>query len=91
MYHNNKFTPENKAKCELFNSYFAGQCTPFVNNSHLPRLKSIGSSVERVSNSIKKSDPNKAHPHYKISIRYVKYKLVNCFPRFVEFQFKLSF
>ena len=27
IYHKNKFTSENKANCELFNLYFAGQCT----------------------------------------------------------------
>ena len=81
LYHNNKFISEIKAKCELFNSYFAGQCTPLVNNSQLPTrftthtdsiLTSIDFFVEQVSNIIKKLGPNKVHGHGKISIRMLK-------------------
>ena len=36
IYYSNKFISEIKAKCEYFNLYFAGQCTPHVNNSQLP-------------------------------------------------------
>ena len=70
LYHNSKFMSEIKEKCELFNSYFAGQCTPLDNNSQLPTrftthidsvLTAVDFSVEHVSNIIKKLDPNKAH------------------------------
>ena len=79
--HNNKFISEIKAKCELFNSYFAEQCTPLVENSQLSTrfttytdsvLTSIDFSVEQVSNIIKKLDPNKAHGHDKISKHMLK-------------------
>ena len=81
IYHNSKFTSEVKAKCDLFNSYFAGQCALHVNNSQLPTrctthtdfvLTSIDFSVEQISNIIKKLDPNKAHGHDKISIHMLK-------------------
>ena len=81
IYQNNKCISEIKAKCELFNSYFAGQCTPLINNSQLPTrftthtesvLTSVDFSVEQVSNIFKKLDPNKAHGHHKISIVMLK-------------------
>ena len=81
LYHNKKFISEIKTKCELFNSYFAGQCTPLANNSQMSTrftthtdsvLRSIDFSVEQVSNIIKKLDPNKAHGHGKINIRMLK-------------------
>ena len=71
---------EIKAKCKLFNSYFAGQCTPLVNISQLSTrftthtdsvLTSIDFSVNQVSN-IKKLDSNKAHGHDKIRIHIFK-------------------
>ena len=52
-----------------------GSARPLSIIAICPVLKSIDSSVEQVSNIIKKLDPNKAHPHDKISIRHVKYKL----------------
>ena len=36
VYHINNFISEIKAKCEVFNSYFTGQCTPIANNNQLP-------------------------------------------------------
>ena len=81
VYHKNKLISEIKAKCELFNSNFVGQCTPIVNNSQLPTRftahthtvsTSIDVSVEEVSNGVKKLDPNKAHEHGKTSISFMK-------------------
>ena len=81
LYHNNKFISETKANCELFNSHFAGQCTPLVNNRQLSTrytthtdsvLTSRDFSVEQVSDIIKKPDPNKDHGRGKISIRMLK-------------------
>ena len=81
LYPNNKFISETKAKCDLFNLYFAGQCTPLVRSSQLPTrltnhidsvLTSIDFSIEQVSNIIKKLDPNKVHGHDKISIGMLK-------------------
>ena len=81
LYHNKQILSEIKAKRELFNLYFAGQCTPLVNNSQLSTrftthtnsiVTLIDFSVEQVSNIIKKLDPNRAHGHNKISIRMLK-------------------
>ena len=61
IYHNNKFISEIKAKCELFKSYFPGQCMPLVNNSKFPThtesvLMSIVFYAEQVSIIIKNID-----------------------------------
>ena len=68
-------------KCDLFNSYFAEQCTPLVNNSKLPSvltvhteslLESFYFSVDHIEDIIKKLDPNKARGNDMISIRMLK-------------------
>ena len=68
-------------KCDLFNSYFAEQCTPLVNNSKLPSvltvhteslLESFYFSVDHIGDIIKKLDPNKARGNDMISIRMLK-------------------
>ena len=75
IYFNNKCISEIKAKCELFNSFFSGQCMLFVNDSDLlirfttyteSVLVSLEFSVEQVSNINKKLDLDKAHGHDKI-------------------------
>ena len=65
---------------DLFNSYFADQCTPLVNDSKLPSvltvhteslLESLRFSADHIGDIIKKLDP-KAHGYDMISIRMLK-------------------
>ena len=81
LFHNNKFVTEFKEKAELFNSFFAKQCSLIKNGSKRPpRLHFLTekrlSTVKFVSNDILKIiqnlNPNKAHGHHKISIRMLK-------------------
>ena len=81
LFHNNKFGTDFKEKVELFNSFFAKQCSLIKNESKLPaRLHFITdkrlSTVIFVSNDILKiiqnRNPNKGHVHDKISIRMLK-------------------
>ena len=81
IYHHDKFVCDIKKKCGLFNSYFADQCTPLVNDIKLPSaltvntespLESFHFSADSIGDIIKKLDPNKAHGHEMISIRMLK-------------------
>ena len=81
IYHNGKFVSDIKKKCDLFNSYFAEQCTPLVNNSKLlsvltvpteSLLESFYFSADHMGDIIKKLDPNKAHGHDMITIHMLK-------------------
>ena len=81
IYHNDKYISDIKKKYDIFNSHFAEQCTPLVNNSKLPSvltvrteslLESFCFSADHIRNIIKKLDPNKAHGHDMISIRMLK-------------------
>ena len=81
IYHNNKFVSYIKRKRDLFNSHFADQCTPLLNDSKLPSvltvhteslLESFHFSADHIGDIIKKLDPNKAHGHDMISIRMLK-------------------
>ena len=68
--HNNAFVTDFKKKAELFNSYFAKQCTLMNSNSTLPVnlqyltdkcLSSFDFSEDDIMKIIQKLDPNKAH------------------------------
>ena len=68
-------------KCDIFNSYFAEQYIPLVNNSKLPSVLKVHTellvekflfSADYLGDIIKKLDPNKAHGHDMISIRMLK-------------------
>ena len=81
IYHNDIFVSDIKKKCDLFNSYFAEQCTPLINDSKLPSvltfhtesfLESFHFSADHIGDIIKKLDPNKAHGHDMVSIRMLK-------------------
>ena len=81
LFHNSKFITDFKEKAELFNSFFAKQCSLIKNESKLPpRLHFLTdkrlSMVKFVNNDILKIiqnlNPNKAHGHDKISIRMLK-------------------
>ena len=70
-----------KTKANIFNKFFAEQCTPLIKDGVLPtcqhvltqsRLHSINFSFEEISKIIRSLDVNKAHRHDDISIRMIK-------------------
>ena len=96
--HQNKYATDFKAKAEIFNSSFAGECS-FKNNSSkfpstfLKRTEKVISSILFSSNEITKIiwdlDPNEAHGHHMISIRMLKICGASI-PRPLEKMFKAS-
>ena len=81
LFHENKFVTDFKEKAELFNSFFAKQCSLIKNSSKLPshlhcltdnRLSSVRFSQDDIAKIIQNLDPNKAHGHDNISIRMLK-------------------
>ena len=81
LFHNNKSITDFKEKAELFNSFFAKQCSLSKNESKLsPRLHFLTdkclSMVKFVNSDMLKTiqnlNANKAHGHDKISIRILK-------------------
>ena len=65
IYPRDKFLADTKENCDLFNSYFAEQCTPLVNNSNIPSaltvnteslLESFHFSANHVRDVIKKME-----------------------------------
>ena len=81
LFHDDKFIVDFQEKSEIFNSFFANQCSPISNGSVLPSelpLRTDGSlsychftkdDILRIINNL---DPNKAHGHDEISIRMLK-------------------
>ena len=68
-------------KADLFNSYFANQCTLINSNTTLPvnvqyltdkRLSSFDFSEDDIMKVVQKLDPNKAHGQDNISNRMIK-------------------
>ena len=81
LFHENKFITDFKEKAELFNAFFAKQCSLIDNNSSLPnkliyltekRLTKIRFSEDDIAKIIQNLDLNKAHGHDHISIRMLK-------------------
>ena len=81
LYHKNEFVIDFKKTAELFNSFFADQCSLISNSSELPskleyltqsRLSSVTFSKDDIEKLIQNLDPNKAHGHDQISIRMLK-------------------
>ena len=81
VFHNTKFVIDFKEKAELFNTFFAEQCSLPKNNSELPkrllfltekRLSNVQISNENIIKIINNLDPNKAHGHDLLSIRMLK-------------------
>ena len=77
LFHGSECVTDFKKKAELFNSFFAKQCSMISNSSQLPlnlhyttekRLDTPNFSDKIVQNV----DPYKAHDHDKISIRKIK-------------------
>ena len=81
IFHNNKYLTEFKEKGEIFNSFFANQCSFIPNNGILPSelklltedtLTSCDFSESEILQVIKNQDSGKAHGHDMISIRMLK-------------------
>ena len=79
--HQNKYVTDFKEKAEIFNSFFAEQCSLMNNSSKLlsiflKRTDKFISSISFSSNDIARItqglDPNKAHGRDMISIRMLK-------------------
>ena len=81
LYHQGDFITNFKVKAELFNSFFASQCSLIKNDSKLPsylnyrtdnRLSAVNFSIDDIAKILQNLDPNKAHSHDKISIRMLQ-------------------
>ena len=77
----NKLVTDFLDKTNLFNNFFAKQCTPLSNDSTVPgdinfetreRLLSLEFCVDDIVKIIRSFDQNKAHSHDEISIRMIK-------------------
>ena len=75
------FVTDFQEKANIFNSFFAKQCTLVLNNSVFPRefiymtekrIQSITFSESDVIKIIRALDVNKAHGHDNISVRMIK-------------------
>ena len=80
-FHDNKFITDFSKKVDLFNSFFAIQCSINENYSVLPSstnpitdqyLANIEFTKDDIKSIICKLDPNKVHGHDMISIRMLK-------------------
>ena len=78
IFHDNKFITDFREKAELFNSFFANQCSLITNTSALPTncesfldksLSNISFTDKDIGKIIKCLDPNKAHGHDIMSMR----------------------
>ena len=78
---NDKFVIDIRSKANIFNKFFADQCTPLKNCSVLPnnqmfltqaRLGSLEFNESEILKIIRTLNINKAHGHDDISIRMVK-------------------
>ena len=76
-----KFVTDIQKKANVFNKFFAEQCTPLDNNSSLPvnqlfltqsRLTSLDLDDDELLKIIRALNINKAHGHDNISIRMIK-------------------
>ena len=81
LLHKDKFIIDFKDKAEMFNNFFAAQCSTLRNKSELPATLSKKTSESLTTTDfsnndilkiIRNLDPNKAHGHDMISIRVVK-------------------
>ena len=77
----NKLVTDFLDKANLFNNFFAKQCTPISNDSTVPvninfetreRLSSLEFCVDDIVKIIRSLDQNKAHGHNEISIPMIK-------------------
>ena len=76
-----KYVTDTQMKANIFNKFFAEQCTPLKNNNVLPvnqmfltqsRLSSICFNEDEILKIVRALNINKAHGHDDISIRMIK-------------------
>ena len=76
-----KFVTDIQTKANIFNKFFADQCTPLKNDSALPtsqmfltpsRLCTLNFNEEEIIKIIRNLNVHKAHGHDDISIRIIK-------------------
>ena len=80
LFHCGNFIVCCKEKAQIFNNFFAKQCTPFETPSTLPeltfltseRLSSFDISVQEIRDLIKLLKVGKAHGHDDISVHMIK-------------------
>ena len=81
IYHNNNYITDFKKQAEIFNNFFAKQCTIVNNTSKFPTdslkrtnncLCTISFNKDDIAKIIKNVDPNNFHCHDMISIRMLK-------------------
>ena len=81
LLHQDKFVTDFKEKVNIFNNFFADQCSIVSNNSELAvtltkktheSLSTINFSTDGFLKIIRNLDPNKAHEHNMISSRMIK-------------------
>ena len=81
LFHENKFVTGFREKAEIFNSYFAKQCSLINSDSSLPceiikktnnSLYYVRFSTKDILRIINNLDSNKAHHGFSISIRMLK-------------------
>ena len=81
IYHNNNYITDFKEKAQIFNNFFAKQCTLVENSSKLPTnsfkrtnnlLSTFSFTKDDIAKIIKSLNPNKAHGFEMISIRMIK-------------------
>ena len=81
IYHNNNYITDFKEKAQIFNGFFAKQCTLVENSSKLPtnsfkRTNNLFSTIsftkDDIAKIIKNLNPNKVHGFDMISIRMIK-------------------
>ena len=81
IYHHNNYITDFKEKAQIFNDFFAKQCTLVENSSKLPTdsfkrtnnlLSTISFAKDDIAKIIKNLNPNKAHGFDMISIRMIK-------------------
>ena len=78
---NDKFVTDIKTKADIFNKFFAEQCTPLKNDSKIPinqifltqsRLSSLDFNEDEILKIIRALNIHKAHDHDDISIRMIE-------------------
>ena len=78
---NDNFVTDMKTKADIFNKFFAEQCTPLKNDSKIPinqifltqsRLSSLDFNEDEILKIIRALNIHKAHDHDDISIRMIK-------------------
>ena len=80
LFSNGQFVTEVVSKANIFNTFFAEQCTNIVSNSSIPctpsfmsnnRLSHLDFNIDSILKIIRKLNPEKAHGHDGISIRMI--------------------